>query len=138
MEMRPLSDFIKSAKNQLGYGSQKNEIQPWYNSVGDYIEFQTINEGFIADRIDDFLTVYRAVDDNRTIGFKIKDVQALVQKVGADAMAVKCQTHGTRIVSIGLLLLAAYEEDRPSIGRREGYVSAMEALREAPAEMQLA
>jgi len=86
MEKYHLNKFLKEVKSRSDFGSCKDEIRPWYNPVGDYIEFQATNEEFIADRIDDYLTIYKSIDNNQPTGFKIKDVQALIRKVGAEGL----------------------------------------------------
>lgn len=45
----------------------------WYNALGDCIEYHTINEAVVADRIDEKLTILRSVATNKPIGFKLKN-----------------------------------------------------------------
>lgn len=88
MEM-PLDDFIKGLQDNPDLGSHKDEIGPWYNSVGDCIEFQTVQEAYVADRVDEFLTIYRSADTEKPIGFQIKDVKVLLEKFGFAGMTCK-------------------------------------------------
>ena len=129
MEKHFLDDFMKS---ELGkdakLGSQKDDIRPWYNSHGDCIEFQTRQEAFVADRIDEYLTIYRSIESKEPIGFQIKDVKALVSMYGADSLSVKAEVKGTRLISVRTLLFAAYESSPGTIARRQGYASASAAF----------
>jgi len=88
MEKHFLDNFVRQMDKHARFGSHKGEIQPWYNREGDCIEFQTVHEGFMADRIDDYLTIYRSAKTNDPIGFQIKDVGALVDKYGYEGLAL--------------------------------------------------
>ena len=74
--------------NKYVEGEKGFKAEPWYNAIGDCIEYRTINEAVIADRIDEKLTIYRSAISDRPIGFKIKDVQAILSKYGCDGLAV--------------------------------------------------
>lgn len=104
-------------------GEQKFRAEPWYNSYGDCLEYQTADEAVVADRIDEILTVFRSVLDNRPIGFKIKGIAAVLNKFGFDGLAIASEQNGTivKTISIYTLLLAAYEIAPPNIKRRNAY-----------------
>lgn len=61
-------------------GEKRFRAEPWFNVAGDCIEYQTVNEAVVADRIDEKLTIYRSVITDKPIGFKIKGVEALLPK----------------------------------------------------------
>jgi hypothetical protein len=109
-------------------GRPKFRAEPWYNPHGDCVVFQLADEAFVAERIDELLTVYHSVIDKRTIGFQIKGVQAMINKFGLDGLAVTSETDsdGVKSVSIAALLLAAYEEGPRTVGRRKAYSVVME------------
>lgn len=134
MEKHFLDDFIRQIDRSAKLGSHRDRLEPWYNQYGDCIEFQTIDKAFVADRIDEYLTIYRAADNNEPIGFQIKDVRALVDKYGYDGLALKAEVKEDKLVSVTALLFAAYESLPASIGRRAGYISAMTAIQKAPPE----
>ena len=115
MEKHFLNDFVS--------GSSKFRSEPWYNSDGDCIIYQTADEAVVADRIDEFLTVYRSAQDNRPIGFQIKGVQAIINKFGLEALAVSVEDTGERItkISVTAILLAAYEQGAGTLRRRQAY-----------------
>lgn len=110
-------------------GSPEFRAEPWYNPHGDCIVFQLADEAFVAERIDELLTVYNSVIDNRTIGFQIKGVRAIIRKFGLDGLAVASQAHSGEVktVSIAALLLAAYEQGPRTVGRRKAYAAVMES-----------
>lgn len=54
------------------------ESRPFYSIVGDCIHFYFENVDHFADRVDCWLTVYKAFDDDRMIGFKLKNIKALI------------------------------------------------------------
>ncbi len=114
-----LNDFVE--------GSAEFRSEPWYNRQGDCIILQTANEAIVADRIDEFLTVYRSAQDNRPIGLQVKGVQAIIKRFGLHGLAVDVEDNGRQITSISIaaLLLAAYEQGPMTLGRRHGYATAM-------------
>lgn len=115
--------------------------EPWYNPHGDCIIYQLADEAVVAERIDELLTVYNSAIDDRPIGFQIKGVQAILGKLGYDALTVHSRTDphekSVRSISIVALLLAAYEEGPRTLKRRKGYALAMDcpvASRTIPAD----
>ena len=125
-----LNSFIKGMKEKGQIGSAKERQAIWYNKEGDCLEFQTIDELFIAHRIDKYLTLYRTVENDQLIGFQIKGVKALIRKYCFDAMVVGAGVQDKRVVSIIALLVNVLSlEDHPSIQRKKGYA---DALRTAP------
>ena len=86
-----------------------------------------VNEGFVAERVDELLTVYNSAIDGRAIGFQIKGVQAIIRKFGFDGLAIlsEADAHGVKSISVAMLLLAAYEEGPQTMGRRKAYAWAM-------------
>jgi hypothetical protein len=85
------------------------------------------DEAFVAERVDEILTIYNSVIDNRTIGFQIKGVRAIITKFGLDALAVTSENESDEIrkIEITALLLAAYEQGPRTVNRRLGYTSAL-------------
>ncbi|MBN2271676.1 MAG: hypothetical protein JXN61_13740 [Sedimentisphaerales bacterium] len=119
MEKHFLSEFVQ--------GEQEFTARPWYNPDGDCIIYQTADEAVVRDRVDAILTMYRSAIDNRPIGFQIKDVRAIIEKFGLDALIVESESKGDSIRSVCLtaLLLAAYDEGPKSLERRQAYASAI-------------
>jgi len=116
------------ADRMEGEGSPEFRAEPWYNPYGDCIVYQVADEAFVAERVDEVLTVYNSAIDDRPIGFQIKGIHAIVRKFGLDALAVESEADSgvVRSISIVALLLAAYEEGKPTLARRRAYAAAME------------
>lgn len=111
--------------DEMMEGSPEFRPEPWYNSAGDCIVYQTADEAIVADRVDGLLTVYRSAVDGRPIGFQIKGVQAMLRKFGWDALAIRAETEAGQVrrISIAALLLAAYEDGPKTMERRMAYAS---------------
>lgn len=53
----------------------------YYNRDGDCIEFMAKEEAFYAERIDDLVTVYRSMNDQRIVGALIKGVSGFYSTI---------------------------------------------------------
>lgn len=103
--------------------------RPWYNPDGDCITYKSQNVAVVAVRVDDILTIFESAENDKAIGFKIKGVKHLLEKMGCGVMAVGAATdHAGEIVTVATVFLQAFSSDRPTIARREGYARAMETL----------
>ncbi|MBU4270458.1 MAG: hypothetical protein KKE86_15225 [Planctomycetes bacterium] len=120
METHFLADIIGTEPTFLA--------EPWYNPYGDCIVYKMVDEAAVADRIDDLLTIYRSAEDERPIGFQIKGVAEIIKKFGLAGLAVSPQVDDDSMISVSIaaIILAAYEEGAATIGRRNGYATAME------------
>lgn len=121
MEKHFLSEIVEEA----GYVERSSDKSspPWYNPHGDCIVYQAADEAVVAERVDEFLTIFRSAIDNRPIGFQIKDVMALLQEYGKDTLRVEAEVEDGTLISVKALCLAAYERTRKSIHRRKAYAS---------------
>jgi len=128
-----LEDFIKKLDPSAQKGSHKDVIEICYNGHGDCIEFQATQEAVVTDRVDDYLTIYRSAESDEPVGFKMKDVHALIKKYGYDTIAVQAAVAGKKLVSVTALLLSAFGELAPSINRRQGYTAALNVVPKKPA-----
>lgn len=117
MEEHFLSEYVE--------GEAEFRPEPWYNVDGDCVVFQIANEAIVADRIDEFLTVYRSAIDDRPIGFQIKGVRAIIKRFGLDGLAVYAQGSKDQItaISIAVILFAAYEQGPLTLRRRGAYAA---------------
>lgn len=112
----------------LTRGSHVTQREPWYNVHGDCIQFQTVNEAVVAERIDSYLTMYRSASSNHPVGFKIKDVRQLILKYGCEGIEVEAQISGQRLIKVTALLLRAFQSEPQTINRVSSYASALSAL----------
>ena len=129
MEKHFLDEFVQEFEARSSEEFNGKVGVPWYNPYGDCIMYQTIDVAVVGDRIDEYLTIFRSAEDDKPVGFQIKDVMALLRKHRYDLFEVTATVQGEEVVQVSItaLLLAAYEDNVASIRRRRGYVSAMQA-----------
>ena len=126
-------NFLKkfTAKMSLdNLGSHQDIKNIWYNETGDCIQFQSEQVAIVAERIDDYLTIYRSAEDEKPIGFQLKDVRALIDKYKYSQIFVKTtvSSDNNELISVTALLIHTLTESIPSINRREAYTEAIKAL----------
>lgn len=76
-DLRPLSEFFGECSGAPSFRSE-----PWYNEAGDCLNYYLEDCQFYEDRVDDILTVFRCMDDDRFVGVQIKGVSALLARFG--------------------------------------------------------
>ena len=97
-------------------------VRTAYDKEGDCIVFQVADEAYIADWIDDHLTLFRSALDERLIGWQIENAQQLIANVIRDRRAEQeSEDDATDTVAIGRLLLAAYAAGNSDIDRQSSY-----------------
>ena len=128
MEEHFLNDFIGQFGKDAKLGSHKDQTHLWYNQDGDCIQFQTTDVAIVADRIDEYLTIYRSAENNEPVGFQLKDIKALIKKYGLAGISVEATVRDNKLISVTALLLRAFGALTPSINRNEGYATAFRAL----------
>jgi hypothetical protein len=129
MEKHFLADMME------GEGKPEFRAEPWYNPYGDCIVYKRVDEAVVAERIDELLTVYNSAVDNRPIGFQIKGVQAIIQKLGLDGLAVASESDAGAVKSIFIAALLLVLQRRlvmvhaPSAGQRRRNLQREQVLR---------
>ena len=65
------------------FGTPVETFEPFafYNPDGDCVEFFAKNEKYYGERVDDYVTVYKAVDTDEIIGSVIKNVRSLCKEL---------------------------------------------------------
>jgi hypothetical protein len=129
MEKHFLSGFVE--------GEPGFRREAWYNPYGDCIEYQTVNEAIVADRIDGLLTIYRSAVDNRPIGFQIKGAKTLVEKLKCQGLiTLSSEAENGELLSVSLFafLSLAYMQMPETPERRRAY-KAITSLVEEDAEI---
>jgi hypothetical protein len=71
-----LTTFLLSRK-PAGFRSH-----PYYSKEGDFLTYFFEGVDHFAERVDDVLTVFQAMDDERVIGFKLKGLAHLWRVLG--------------------------------------------------------
>ena len=113
------------------FGSEQDNPTIWYNEEGDCLQFKTMHVATIGKRIDEYLTLYLSAEDNKPIGFQLKDIHALYNKHDADLMAVHADytSKGRILISMSMLMLKAFKKKEESINRLTGYSEAFSITR---------
>jgi len=106
MEKHFLADLVRDE------GEAEFRPEPWYNPYGDCVVFLAANEATYADRVDEVLTLYRAQNDDRAVGFQIKGVQAIIDQFGLRGVQIGAEGEGREVVSVRMLLLVALRQAR--------------------------
>jgi hypothetical protein len=125
--------FIKQLKHDIEgseFGSKQEELQIWYNQEGDCVQFKTMHVATIAKRIDEYLTLYISIEDNKPIGFQLKDIHALANKYDVDLTAVQADytSRDKRLVSITTLMFQAFVKIPKTTNRVSGYSEAFRTI----------
>ena len=136
-----LDDYVKDI-DKSSIPKNREVGKPWYNAHGDCIIYLGVNEETIADRVDEFLTLYRCRETDRVVGFQIKGVLGLIGEFGLSSVSVSATLEDSAVTSISMkkesgaplmfslteLLLAAFgKQYPPTIRTREGYCEALES-----------
>ena len=88
-------------------GAEQNGFtpKPFYSREGDTLSFFAKDEEFHAARLDDVVTVYKSNESNELIGFKLKGVRRLLDRLGNFGILVT--DNG---VALGAIVMAACVE----------------------------
>jgi hypothetical protein len=70
-----LMEFLET-KEPLGF-----ESRPTYSPDGDFLTFYFRADEAYAERVDELLTVFRAIDSHELVGCKVKGVRRIVQTI---------------------------------------------------------
>ncbi len=77
----------------IGQFPSRFEPKPFYLPVGDAAYYYHEDTDHYAERVDCWLTVYKAFDDHRLVGFKIKNVRILLTRF--DVLGLTCHVSGS-------------------------------------------
>ena len=131
-----LGEFIKSLDSDSDSEVIGCEIgKPWYNPYGDSVHFRTMQDAYIGDRVDEFLTIFRHHADDHPIGFQLKGIMSLIKILEVDGIAIELETNDELLkkVSMSALLFTAFrqpaKQKQSDESRQKAYT---EALTTAP------
>ena len=77
-----LTDYMAGRK-PAGFTSQ-----PYFSKPGDFLSHFFRDEDHYAERVDGFLTVYKSIASDETVGFKVKGIEHLVREFGEYSLSV--------------------------------------------------
>jgi hypothetical protein len=81
---------------------------PVYFPTGDYLTYLLQDVPYVAERLDDVVTIYLSPDSRELVGFKVKGVRHILDKAGAFGVGVG-DCDGVRL---GLFFFAGAAPDR--------------------------
>lgn len=81
--MNESNTFAKTLREYLEKHpyAEKFESKPLYFEDGDYLSRFMTDEACYAERIDQFVTIYRSFETNDFVGYKIKGVSNLLGNI---------------------------------------------------------
>lgn len=92
--------------------------RPGYSKAGDCLFLYFDPAESYADRVDGILTVYRAFDDDRIVGFQVKGISHLVKQIGQYGYHFDEQVELSLVLLIaGFKLDESDENDRAALYR---------------------
>jgi hypothetical protein len=114
-----LVEYIKSHKPK-GFAPR-----PYYSAEGDSLTFFFENVEYYGQRIDDFLTAYRAIDGNGLVGCQIKGLPKALALLGDFKLSV---SDGKVLLTMIFIALMAQtpEEDARDCYRELGKLAAQQ------------
>lgn len=86
-EFSTIEEFLSSPKPGF-------ESRPTYSKSADCVELFFEDSDHYAERIDCWLTIYKAFDGDRVVGFMIKNVGTLLTRF--DVLGLNCRVSGTK------------------------------------------
>jgi hypothetical protein len=76
---KELAEFVAMSKEKPRFLPK-----PWYNEAGDCVQYYFKNTESYRERVDDKLTLYRAIPTGEIVGCQIKGIRAMLGRLGAN------------------------------------------------------
>ena len=86
--------------------------QPYYSAAGDSLMFYFKDEQSYAERIDDFLTVYRSTHDQGLIGCQIKGLPQTLKLLGNFDLTIKDAKVTLKMIFLGCMAQSESAESK--------------------------
>lgn len=102
------------------------ESKPTYSPTGDCVELYFEDSDCYAERVDCWLTLYRAFDNDRVVGFMLKNVKTLLSRY--DALGLECRVTSTSCTIRVRALVAHVPWVDPHSAEREPYRDILQHL----------
>ena len=81
-------EFINRIFEIAGEPVEHFEPFAFHNTDGDCIEFFVLPDDYFAERIDDYLTLYLDMDTEQIVGFVIKNVKRILDRLSRQRQAM--------------------------------------------------
>ena len=119
--MESLIEYLKTNK-PAGFTPR-----PHYSAEGDSLTFFFEDKPYYGERIDDFLTAYRAMDGHGLIGCQIKGLPKALELLGSFGLSMSDGTVTLRMIFIACIMAqspqpapeAKYKELGEALGRND-------------------
>ncbi len=82
------------------------ESRPFYSPEGDCVFFHFEDADHFAERVDCWLTVFKAFDDRRLVGFKLKNIRTLLSAFDALNLDITRVASNQWVISLKAFLAA--------------------------------
>jgi hypothetical protein len=101
------TDFVQEVFNIAN-----NPVKPFrpfvfYNKAGDCIEFYVSQNDYYAERIDDYLTLFLDMETDEIVGFMVKNIKQILNKIDTSKVAWSFIVNGDE-VQLGVLFTAIF------------------------------
>ena len=104
----------------LSEGPGPFESRPTHSQAGDCVELYFEDADHYAERVDCWLTVFKAFDDRRLIGFQIKNVASLLSRF--DKLDLNCRVSGTKWTIRLFAFISCIAFTEPRVSSNESYL----------------
>ena len=108
--METIAEILKS-KKPAGFAPR-----PFYSSEGDSLTFFFEDQPYYGERIDDFLTAYRAMDGDGLVGCQVKGLLRALRLLGDFGLIVSDGNVSLTMIFMVIALMA--ENERPEATAR--------------------
>lgn len=98
--METLIDYLKSGRPDPAF-----KAEPFYSAEGDSLTYYFRPDPSYGERIDDFLTVYRSIDDHGLVGCQVKGLPKALQLLGSFGVEI---SDGK--LTLGMIFIACMAE----------------------------
>jgi len=103
------------------------EFKPTHSAIGNCIECYFTDTDNYAERIDSWLTIYSAFEDNRIVGLMLENIKTLL--FAYDTLGLKCRTHKDSNTIYVHAMLANIPWVDPRAAKLEPYRNLLRMLR---------
>lgn len=115
--METVLDFVRNNKPK-GFNPR-----PFYSAEGDSLTFFFENKEYYRERIDDFLTAYRAIDGRGLIGCQIKGLPRALELLGDFGIRITDGKVGLAMIFMAVMAQSMEQEAKEcyrELGRMAG------------------
>ena len=104
-------------------GEPTGNFKPFafHNKTGDCIEFFVTQDDYFAERVDDYLTLYLEMDTEEIVGFVVKNVKRIVDRLSRQKSAMAFVIDDGK-AKLRCLFAAMFANGRPDLDEKRALV----------------